>query len=380
MEYRWSVSEFDKHIEEYKKLRKQISIFNSSERNECNYRIYQLEDMKNYLLGKKELESPSTNFIFYKDKNKFLPTKIYKSYLNIPEYITETLLSATLEFRNLKPYEDEKILPIIGLTDDEIIKMSYDFFKWLPKKEYLNLFEEYILKRNNLLHFSYEDYGFLAGETIPFRYPIYTPYIHILKEDTINDFISLIHEIGHTIMLKNDDVNSLISNHYYLMELEGFFFEYLARRYLKEKFDDESIDLFEFVDFGNIYNSFLDFFILDTGVNLVDHRKTIDIQYVQEKILKEELPFEINENILINSLHTDPVVSIKYLFSFLTSLDLELEADSDIEKAIYRFEKIRNNKDNVFQNLTDNHISFMGKDENYVPCQKKIERINSYLK
>ena len=53
---------------------------------------------------------------------------------------------------------------------------------------------------------------------------------------------------------------------------------------------------------------------------------------------------------------------------------------SDIEKAIYRLEKIRNNKDNVFQNLTDNHISFIGKDENYVPLQKKIERINSYLK
>lgn len=83
---------------------------------------------------------------------------------------------------------------------------------------------------------------------------------------------------------------------------------------------------------------------------------------------------------MINSLQSDPVVSIKYLFSFLTSLDLELEADNDIEKAIYRLEKIRNNKDNVFQNLTDNHISFIGKDENYVPLQKKIERINSYLK
>lgn len=186
--------------------------------------------------------------------------------------------------------------------------------------------------------------------------------------------------MGHAIMLKNDDINSLISNHYYLMELEGFFFEYLARKYLKENFDDESIDLLEFIDFENIYNDFLDFFILDTGVSLVDHRKAIDIQYIQEKILKEELPFEIDENILINSLQTDPVISIKYLFSFLTSLDLELEADSDIEKAIYRLEKIRNNKGNVFQNLTDNHISFMGKDENYAPLQKKIERINSYLK
>ena len=379
MEYRWSVSLFDKHIEEYKKLHKQISIFNSSEKNECEYRIYQLENMKNYLLDKNELESPSPTFIFYKDKNRFLPTKIYKSYLDIPKYITETLLSATLEFRNLKPYEDENILPIIGLTDDEIIKMSYDFFKWLSNKKYLSLFEEYILKRKNLLHFSYEDYS-LAGETISFRYPIYTPYIHILKSNTINDFISLIHEMGHAIMLKNDDINSLISNHYYLMELEGFFFEYLARRYLKENFDDGSIDLLEFIDFENIYNDFLDLFILDTGVSLVDHRKAIDIQYIQEKILKEELPFDIDEKILINSLQADPVVSIKYLFSFLTSLDLELEADSDIEKAIYRLEKIRNNKDNVFQNLTDNHISFIGKDENYVPLQKKIERINIYLK
>ncbi len=178
MKYRWSVSLFNKHIEEYKKLHKQISIFNSSEKNECEYRIYQLENMKNYLLDKNELESPSPTFIFYKDKNRFLPTKIYKSYLNIPKYITETLLSATLEFRNLKPYEDENILPIIGLTDDEIIEMGYDFFKWLPNKKYLSLFKEYILKRKNLLHFSYEDYS-LAGETIPFRYPIYTPYIHI---------------------------------------------------------------------------------------------------------------------------------------------------------------------------------------------------------
>lgn len=96
MKYRWSVSLFNKHIEEYKKLHKQISIFNSSEKNECEYRIYQLENMKNYLLDKNELESPSPTFIFYKDKNRFLPTKIYKSYLNIPKYITETLLSATL--------------------------------------------------------------------------------------------------------------------------------------------------------------------------------------------------------------------------------------------------------------------------------------------
>ena len=36
MEYRWSVSLFDKHIEEYKKLHKQISIFNSSEKMNVN--------------------------------------------------------------------------------------------------------------------------------------------------------------------------------------------------------------------------------------------------------------------------------------------------------------------------------------------------------
>ena len=81
--------------------------------------------MKNYLLDKNELESLSPTFIFYKDKNRFLPTKIYKSYLNIPKYITETLLSATLEFRNLKPYEDENILPIIGLTDEMCIRDRY---------------------------------------------------------------------------------------------------------------------------------------------------------------------------------------------------------------------------------------------------------------
>jgi hypothetical protein len=126
-----------------------------------------------------------------------------------------------------------------------------------------------------------------------------------------------------------------------------------------------------------MYDSFISFYVTDAAIKLFEKKKKISIIPIQNKILKQELPFYLDESVLLSSLQEDIKDTAKYLISYLTSLDLESIYEKDREYSLYLFENIRNFKNkNLFQNLVDNNISFIGDNDNYDTFQKVIKKMN----
>lgn len=377
MEYNWSIDKIKKQKIQTLNLLWKTKGFTKEEKQTLKAIIQELTDMENSLLpNKKSFSFPyRTRYI---DQRHILPVSTYLSYRdNIPFYVKKIILDAVSCFQKYHDTYDGIELPNLSLSNQELVEMSYNFYHWLPNKEYLKFFKKYTNPNKHLLRFTHHQLTELTGETRFFYYPTYRPYFLIDKSNTFTDFITLNHEIAHGIMFQNDTSVFQRSEHYFLQELEGSFFDFLSIQYLKKSLPIEIIQELEYTRFITLYNCFTDFYITDLTIQLFQQGKNISVIPIQRKILKQGLPFYLDETILLSSLQGNPKENAKYLISYLTSLDLEGIYETDPELAFYRFEKIRNNKtDTLFNNLNKNGISFVGENENDAPFQKVIQKMN----
>ena len=144
---------------------------------------------------------------------------------------------------------------------------------------------------------------------------------------------------------------------------------------------EDIIHELEYSRFASVYEDFISFYVTETAVELFKKKKDVSISSIERRILKHELPFYIDETILLESLNINPKITTKYLLSYLVSLDLEVLYEKDPEKSFSTFEQIRNNKSNdIYNNLKDNNISFICENENYRPLQKTIKKMNNLNK
>ena len=327
-----------------------------------------------YIFNKNTIcEKEFSKFI---DQNKILTKSTYENYKKLPKDIKKDILGCINKFSSLVDLYDPIELPNINLTNKELIELSHDFFKWLPtnNKKYEKLFFNFVNPNNHLLKFSKDDNS-SVGSTFYLYYPFYKPFFSITRSGTIEDLTTLNHEFSHGIFMANDNNYSLNNNHYYLCELEGHFFEFLSIEFLKDKVDDSIINELDYSRFDNQYLRFIDLYITDSIINLYRNGNDISIKPIKQDIKNNKLPFYIDKNIIVDALDEDSVLNSVYLFSYLTSLDLEQIYKFDPEYAFYLFEGIRNNKTNdIYTNLREHGISFM--DDNYESLQKTIKRIN----
>ena len=377
MEYNWSIDKIRRQKRQTRDLLRKTEGLSKEEKNTLKIILQTLTEMENRLLpNKKTFAFPQK--IKYMDDNHMVPVNTYLSYRDeIPSHIKQIVLEAIPFFANYTDTYDDLELPALHLSNQDLVAMSYDFYRWLPRKEYLTEFKKYTNPNKHLLRFIHSELYHNTGETFFFYYPTYRPYFCIDRNDTITDFITLNHEIAHGIMFRNDTTESQKIDYYFLTELEGFFFDFLSIQYLKQSFPYGIIQELEYTNFITAYNSFIDFYITDLTIRLLRKKKRISIIPIQKRILEQSLPFYCDETILFSALEQDPKPNTKYLISYLTSLDLEEIYETDPERAFYVFEQIRNNRsDNLFQNLNRNGISFVGEDDHYHPFQKKIEKMN----
>lgn len=378
MEYNWSLEKLSRQKRQLKALLRKTNGLTHQEKETIKESIEYLTEMSSSILLKKDI-----NFSFFKnpkylDSNHLLTKENYLIFEEIPLYLIETILKATSCFKKLHDNYDDLEPPKMNLSNQDLVALSHDFYRWLPNKNYVKAFDFYTDPNRCLLHFNKNGHRALIGETTFFYYPIYRPYFLIDRDQTINDFLTLNHEIAHGIMYKYDTITSINNHHYYLMELEGTYFDFLSIEYLKQFMGEDIIHELEYSRFTSSYDDFIIFYITTMAVNLFKRKKDISITSIEEKILKHELPFYIDETILLESLSTNLKIITKYLLSYLVSLDLEMLYEKDPEYSFHTFEQIRNNKTNdLFKNLEDNNISFIGETENYRPLQKTIQKMNN---
>lgn len=376
MDYSWSLEKLKKH---QKIVQNCIRITEGLTKEDIQFlknSITQLKELQDIL----QIQSKRNKFhrIQYMDSNKLLPVYTYQDYQSIPYYIKETLLKATKLLKDLDDTYDSIEIPKLNLSNQELVEMSYDFYSTLPDSTFLQEFIKYTNPKKHLLQFENAQEGNeVGGQTFIFYYPKYIPYFLIYRRNDINDFLSLNHEISHAIMYQYDTYTVDKNNHYFLTELEGYFFDYLSIQYLKRYYPKKVINQLEYDRITTVLEDFSNSFITDVAIRLFEQNKKITLHQVKNYFQKWNLPFSLNSTLLKESLWEDVRFHSNHAFSFLTSLDLENIYEKDPEYAFYLFQKIRNNKtNNVFQNLSENKISFIGENENYRHFQKKIKWIN----
>ena len=374
MKYNWD-------LKQIKNLKKEAikGLFNSEftfiEKALIKESLKAINEIEASLIFKKNI-IPYYTFSKYIDKTHCITKNIYQEYKKIPLDMRLDILGATNVFCQLVDLYQDIDLSKINLSNDKLIELSYNFFKWLPteNKEYEQLFLQYTNPNNHLLKFT-KISNDVVGSCYSIYYPTFLSYFSITRENSIDDFSTLNHELSHGIFFKNGTCISLNNNSYFLYELEGHFFDFLSIEFLKDKISQEEIDQLKYSRFHTQLCNFINFYISSFAINLFDKNKEISIVPIQKKVLEKNLPFNITESNLINSLRENPTTNFKYLFSYFTSLDLESIYEFDPEYAFYLFEQIRTNKtDDVYHNLREHGITFM--DDGYESLQKTIKYIN----
>ncbi len=375
MEYAWNYKKLEKLKKETYDLLRKTQGLTKEEKETIKIIIQYIKDLEEVIKPKRKIVLPER--IKYLDKQKLLSQITYEEYDSIPYFIKEIILKATYCLKDLQDTYQGIELPKVNISPKGLVELCHDFYEWLPNKNYIKEVDHYLNPKNNLIQFIPKTSDPLMGETTFFYYPTYQPYFLIERENTINDLITLNHEIAHGIFKKLDTTKDTNGNHFYLMELEGSFFDFLTIEYLKEILPMDQIKQLEYQNFITSFESFSEFFMTDSAIKLLEKKKEISIIPIQKRILKLDLPFYLDESILIASLEENPANLAKYLFSYLTSLDLQEIYQNDPEQALKKLETIRNNKtNNIYQNLESNQINFIGEKENYKPLQKTIQKIN----
>jgi len=371
MKYNWDIEYLEKLERKIKKLKYQHKE-KTEELNEC---LKVLNQLKQYCL-EKPIDFPINQKIKYMDKSKFLPRSTYQEYLAIPKDIRKIAYDAIMLCANFENVYNEVSLPKFSCSNEQLIELSLKFSQWLPDKRYEKSFHKILNSKYHLVKFTEveSEESKLQGGIITIDYPRYHPFLWVERNRTIEDFLTQNHEVAHAIFYQTENFQSLRGEAHYLMEVEGSFFEYLSIEYLKGKVKKEILSNLEYLRLKRNYDNVICFYLNLLAVSEVRKEGQISIENIEKRILEDGLSFSVNESLLILSLKESPDSIIKYLISFLTSLELEKIANTDLEYALYLLEKIRCNKqESIIRTLKQNNIYFI--EDGCQTIKEKIKEI-----
>ena len=365
MKYEWDIKKIKILKQKYYKL-----LLKSFYQNHyLKEKFIELKELENFI--NPPIISLNHSRIKYLDKQKYLSKESFEDYFKISKEIKSLILKTLPIFANFKEPSKIDNFSSFPIANKGLIELSHDFFKWLPRNSYISYFNYFTNPNNNLINFFDDYYLNILGLTSVFFYPTYTPLFEIFRTKTIQDFLTINHELAHGIFYKDESIKSQTNNHYFILELEGYFFDFLSIEYLKEKkiIDLSTLNKLELSECLNALDCFINFIITSFMINKYNKLKKIDIKAISEFVfqynLLDSLSFYHEEN---------PLYSAKYSLSYLVSLNLEKIYQQDKEYAFYLFEKIRCNKTNdIIKNLRLHNITFM--DDNYQNLRNKLRTL-----
>lgn len=379
MDYNWDIQKIRnlkrKHIE----LLRKTSGLTLEEKNGITEQIEKLKQMEEEL-NPSFLSLPTFPKEKYVDKDKLLSQETLNSYFETPKFIREIIGKSLPLFQDFKETSYNYALPKKKQNNEEIVNLSHDFYKWLYNGNYEQLFLHYTNPNHHLLRFKkMNSTESLLGETIFFYYPQYLPFIQINKEGNSKDFLTLNHEIAHSIFYIFENNNSYNTDHYFLLELEGSYFDFLSLEFLKERkvITKQEIQTLEYLQILAIIQSFRLFYI--NYLKILSYKKInqISIEFMIEKSIEHGL----SDFISISSIDMYTNVNIKkeakYIISFLTSLDLIKLYKENPTTAFQTFLQVRENqKKDIQKILIENGISCIKKEYQLLnDSLQKLKRI-----
>lgn len=302
-------------------------------------------------------------------------------------YINNDLLTITNDIykKNYKVFEElfreDFGFSICDFSIDDIIEMTYAFFKSLGDKELYDQFERLIDPNKHLIHirdFVDEDYeyGFTVIDDINM-----IPYSVINRDHTINDLFTLPHEIMHMIFMLKLPCIKENSEYFYLKETEGIFCDYAYLNFLEE--NAKKLKLGENADLLSIKENSLS--ILDNCLDslyigkIMTDSFTVDSDFdrdmVNTKLKEDGVDLDIDD-IFDTYANEDPSYNMQTALSTLSTLDLFDYYKKDKEKGLYLLKKLRYNYyDKCFDAFDSTGISFHK--DGYKNLTKELDKVKS---
>lgn len=369
MQYNWDIKKIEVLKRHYIELKKTEGLL-EADLIGINENLDLLKQMKNILNNTPETNSE--DFPIFLDENKILTKEVYDDFKNIPNFIRQWIIHSFAILKKFKislPFID---MPQLDLTNEELIMLSHDFFNWLPVKKYVKIVDQYFKKEKNVLHIQSTNtsYSEFLGTTFTFHYPKYQPFFFIPRENTVNDFCTLNHELAHGIYQYYDTSNGKKNNSKYLLELEGYQFDSFSRIFLKEQgiISYKDVQLLEYEEFMALVEMVVSFYMQSLVISNYDATESINLES-----LKRSLVWNIENEDICEYLLDFPQENAMYILSFLTNLDLENIKDREL--AFKEFEAIRFNQTNAIENMLIEHgITFMK--DNYQNLYKRVRKMN----
>ncbi len=327
-----------------------------------------LENLKEMLkeLGKESLsEKILSPLSFFTSKFAVIEDNLshYRSLANLTNPI---LLKAFAVTKDYDVPELQKRLPKKNFEIKDYMEMIDEFAQTLPepfKTEVRKYANESYFQISSTIDAEYN------GITFIIHSPSYKPYYLIKKTKSIEIFVSMIHEIGHGIFLKNEKTE--LNLYKLLDEVEGYFFDYLALEFLKKKGLISQKDVLENDCFTDFVNSLYQYFAQALHLHLIFQKKGF---VSTEEILKESFTYDLSVPLSQSYLEfvsaLDFFENAKYAFSYLVNLDLQ--NISDLEKALYYLYKLRSDSSlEIHALLKKWQITFL--EDNYASL-KRVKR------
>ena len=320
------------NYEEIKKRRKALDKRSPFYRDDLENIKYMLTE-----LGKEDFYSKFFSSLIFKTTPLTEIENNLSHYHSIAKFTNPVLLKAFTITKDYEMPEFQNPLPKKDFIIEEYIEMIHEFAQTLPepfKKEV----ERY--GHESYFQFSSIPNTKCRGFTFIIHSPNYKPYYLIKKTKNIEIFITMVHEIGHGIFMREDA--NLSPLHKLLSEVEGFFFDYLALEFLKSKkyFTEKEILIFD--NFDNFSSSIYQYFVQALHLHLVyQARRFVSNEEILTESLKYQLPTPLSESYIELNSTADFFENTKYAFSYLVSL--ELQNIKDLEKALHYLYELRTN-------------------------------------
>lgn len=301
------------------------------------------------------------NFIDETEEEK-LPSKTPKL-LDCYQYIKEYLNESTFfwsEFRKFSEILDDAFsddyienlqIPRMTLSKDDILSLTHDFYKNLNPFIF-KIFMKHFYRRFNHTNITSSSIDNCSGFSLCLSNRDES-YIKIVKENTIEDVITSIHEYEHSI---SSSINYNHIRNRLFIEFDTQFIELIAQDYLKSITNNKGIPILRYND---LVKRFLESNDICDLISLISAEKEQKTPFTSNKMLKDvalnKCNIDPDDVSLLLYENSDDLTSDNYLLGYLLAVELYKIYKDDKDKALHLLKKIilldNNSNEQYYSNI-----------------------------
>jgi len=253
---------------------------------------------------------------------------------------------------NLKP---------LYLNNQQLVDYTMSLISQIPNKKMVDEINSLIKSENNLLHIKHRKklptdfFGFSVVNYID-----HIPYGVISRENTIQDVITLCHEMFHMVLNKDKPLDLLTHKHDLYTEAEGYLSNLICYDLLtKDHYDEKEITFIRSWDLVKNTTSIINTFVTYTLLGYLKEDDTIRLRDAKKKLKEENVLVKINSKNYKSYFRDSYLSDVNNAFSYLCALDIYNKYQQVPDKAMHNLYTISNSKGtDIITELNQAEITF----------------------